>query len=71
VCRRSDPELFFPVSDVGPCTRQVNEAKAVCARCPARSACLAFALERDLDGVWGGATGEERRMMRQADRRVA
>jgi WhiB family redox-sensing transcriptional regulator len=72
VCRgAADPELFFPVSEVGPGTRQVNEAKAVCARCPVRPDCLAFALEQDLDGVWGGTTEEERRAMRRVDRWVA
>lgn len=70
-CRSEDPELFFPVSEVGPGMRQVIEAKAVCAGCPVRSACLAFALERDLEGVWGGTTEDERRALRAADRRVA
>jgi WhiB family redox-sensing transcriptional regulator len=51
--------------------RQVIEAKAVCAGCPVRSACLVFALERDLEGVWGGTTEDERRALRAADRRVA
>lgn len=72
VCRGTvDPELFFPVSEVGPGVRQVIEAKAVCARCPVRSACLAFALDRDVDGVWGGTTQGERRTLRKPDRRVA
>jgi WhiB family redox-sensing transcriptional regulator len=70
-CRDSDPELFFPVSEVGPGARQVAEARAVCAGCPVQVECLAFALERDLVGVWGATTEDERRLMRRADRRVA
>lgn len=61
-CRDEDPELFFPVSDVGPGARQVARAKAVCARCPVRSQCLRHALDNGLDhGVFGGTTERERR----------
>jgi WhiB family redox-sensing transcriptional regulator len=49
----------------------VAEAKAVCAGCPVRPECLAFALQRDLHGIWGATTEDERRLMRRADRRVA
>lgn len=67
VCRRGvDPELFFPVSEVGLGAQQESDAKAVCAGCTARSACLAFALERGLVGIWGGTTEDERRAMRRA-----
>ena len=38
------------------------EAKAVRARCLVRRQCLAFALRtRQVHGVWGGLTEEERR----------
>lgn len=37
-------------------------AKAVCAICPARVACLEYALAtRQQDGVWGGYSETERR----------
>lgn len=63
-CRDTDPELFFPVTDVGPGAQQVERAKAVCARCPVREACLSFALESGLDhGVFGGLTERERRTL--------
>jgi WhiB family redox-sensing transcriptional regulator len=65
-CRDVDPETFFPVSEVGPGARQVAEAKAVCARCPVREACLAFALDEGLDdGVFGGLTPTERCKLRR------
>jgi WhiB family redox-sensing transcriptional regulator len=61
-CRDKDPELFFPVSDMGPGARQVTEAKAVCAGCPVRSACLDYALDNGLDhGIFGGMTEKDRR----------
>ena len=60
-CRDEDPELFFPVSEVGPGARQAAEAKAVCARCPVRSRCLDYAIDNGLDhGVFGGTTERER-----------
>ncbi|KFU75444.1 transcription factor WhiB [Amycolatopsis lurida] len=61
-CRGEDPELFFPVTETGPGARQAARAKAVCARCPVTSACLAYAVENGLaHGVFGGLTGSERR----------
>jgi WhiB family redox-sensing transcriptional regulator len=65
-CRDEDPELFFPVSDVGPGARQADQAKAVCARCPVRAECLEYALDNGLDhGVFGGTTETERRELRR------
>lgn len=62
VCRGVDPELFFPTAEAGPAyVEQVAQAKAVCARCPVRTACLEFALRALPDGVAGGATPVERR----------
>ncbi len=40
---------------------QVAVAKAVCARCPVRAACLDEALIRIPYGIAGGLTPEERR----------
>jgi WhiB family redox-sensing transcriptional regulator len=63
-CRDADPELFFPVSAVGPGARQIAEAKAVCARCPVREQCLDYAMANGLDhGVFGGTTDTERRQL--------
>ncbi|WP_158883151.1 WhiB family transcriptional regulator [Amycolatopsis anabasis] len=68
-CQDEDPELFFPVSDIGPGARQVAEAKAVCARCPVRAQCLNYALDNALDhGIFGGTTERERRKLSRAPR---
>jgi WhiB family transcriptional regulator, redox-sensing transcriptional regulator len=49
-CRVQDPDLWFAESPV-----QLEQAKALCAQCPIRSACLAGALDRGEPwGVWGG-----------------
>jgi WhiB family redox-sensing transcriptional regulator len=63
-CRDADPELFFPVSEVGPGARQVAAAKAVCAGCPVRARCLDYAVDNALDhGVFGGTTERDRRTL--------
>lgn len=69
-CKDEEPELFFPISDVGPGARQTAQAKAVCARCPVRAECLAYALDNGLDhGVFGGTTATEREKLVRRPRR--
>ncbi|MEV5124600.1 WhiB family transcriptional regulator [Streptomyces decoyicus] len=66
VCREVDPEIFFPVGNTGPALLQIEEAKAVCHRCPVMGQCLQWALESRQDaGVWGGMSEDERRAMRR------
>lgn len=60
-CRREDPELFFPVGAGAPAARQIEAAKAVCRRCPVTAQCLAYALDGQDYGVWGGHSEQERR----------
>lgn len=65
-CRDEDPELFFPVGASGPALLRIEEAKAVCRRCPVMEQCRRTALETGQDsGVWGGMTEEERRAARR------
>jgi WhiB family redox-sensing transcriptional regulator len=72
LCAETDPELFFP--DRGGTPR---EAKAICGRCEFREPCLAYALTATdphgypPGGVWGGTTAQERRRLRQRERRSA
>lgn len=64
ICRSEDPELFFPVGTGGPALLQVEQAKAVCGRCPVTEECLAWAFSSRQDaGVWGGMSEDERRAM--------
>ena len=61
-----DPDLFFPLGELD---TEVAAAKTICARCPAISECLDWALRTgEPDGVWGGATPLERRRLRIAGR---
>lgn len=62
-CANADPAAFFP--DKG---EDVKPAQAICTGCPVREPCLQLALhEGHTDGVWGGATANQRRRMaRQA-----
>jgi WhiB family transcriptional regulator, redox-sensing transcriptional regulator len=60
-CRDTDPELFFPISSHGQSREQSERAKDFCMRCPVVRCCLEFALRtRQMHGVWGGMTEEER-----------
>ncbi|MBI4728650.1 MAG: WhiB family transcriptional regulator [Acidobacteria bacterium] len=64
-CRGADPNLFFaPNHAEKKEEREEREAtaKGLCGECPARGACLDFALAtREPHGVWGGLTEIERR----------
>jgi WhiB family transcriptional regulator, redox-sensing transcriptional regulator len=63
-CQSADSELFFPVSAVGLGTSQISRAKAICGRCAIRQQCLDYAVEtRQPDGIWGGASEAERRLI--------
>ena len=69
-CRRSDPELFFPVTDIRAARAQVEAAKKVCRRCPVKGTCLSWAMDSGPEaGIWGGTTEEERRQLRHLHRR--
>lgn len=75
-CRDTDPDLFFPVGTTGPAIEQIENAKAVCHECEARTDCLEYALATNQDsGIWGGTSEEERRQLRKqqaaAQRRTA
>src|SRR3569832_309188 len=68
-CLDEDPELFFPIGNTGPALLQIEEAKAICRRCPVMDTCLKWALESGQDaGVWGGLSEDERRAL---TRRIA
>jgi WhiB family redox-sensing transcriptional regulator len=66
-CRGVDPGIFYPSSD-----EEAEQAKAICAQCSVRQACLEHALLiREKEGVWGGATERERRRIIRQRRRTA
>jgi WhiB family redox-sensing transcriptional regulator len=66
-CRGADPDIFYPVS-----AEEAEEARSICSGCAVMEACLEWALvNRERDGVWGGATERERRRMIRQRRRSA
>ena len=70
-CLDEDPELFFPIGNTGPALQQIDEAKAVCRRCPVVDTCLKWALESGQDsGVWGGLSEDERRSLKRRTARA-
>ena len=63
-CRGEDISLFFP-----PRGSNGDEGKAICARCPLRKACRAWALAQPADrlyGIWGGMSDNDRNRWRAA-----
>jgi WhiB family transcriptional regulator, redox-sensing transcriptional regulator len=66
-CKGLDPQIFYPETD-----EEAEEAKAVCGECGVQTACLEHALvQREKEGVWGGATERERRRIIRQRRRTA
>jgi WhiB family redox-sensing transcriptional regulator len=64
-CQTAEPELFFPISALEVSDRDVAEAKAICGPCRVRPQCLAHAMNSGpVQGIWGGTTEEERRLLR-------
>jgi len=71
-CKGAQAGLFFQPSQFERKHERLareQAAKSICARCPVREQCLAFALAaREAHGVWGGLNEVERRKLR--DRRA-
>jgi WhiB family redox-sensing transcriptional regulator len=66
-CLGLDGALFFPGRG-----QAGNAARAVCARCTVRAACLQYALTPPVEawGIWGGTSERERRTLRMERRRA-
>jgi WhiB family redox-sensing transcriptional regulator len=64
--------LFFPAGSTGLSLVQIDDAKAVCARCEVMDTCLSWALDNGADdGVWGGLSEDERRALKRRNARSA
>ena len=69
LCKDTSPELFFPIGNTGTALDAISLAKNVCSRCPSQIECLEYALDSNQDnGVWGGRSEEERRLIRKQRR---
>ncbi len=59
-CRHTDPDLFFPEL-----AGEGDEAKRICAGCPVRADCGAWAAANNFCfGIWGGVDFEQPRSKR-------
>jgi WhiB family redox-sensing transcriptional regulator len=59
-CRSADPDLFFPVSSPGRSLEQAAEARAICALPVRPRVSRSRRGTRQVHGIWGGLTEEER-----------
>jgi WhiB family redox-sensing transcriptional regulator len=63
VCSTTDPEIFFPDKGNKDTSHYATSAaRRMCAGCPYKTPCLAWAVEHDEMGIWGGTTAKERRV---------
>lgn len=66
-CRDADPAWFFDADE-----DLQERARALCAACSVRSACLDYALTaREAYGIWGGMDERERQRVLRRRRRAA
>ena len=66
LCREIGPEIFHPPNGE---YRQVQQAKAVCNKCPVIDKCLEYALTAPgVDGILAATTPKERATMRRRRR---
>lgn len=66
-CREEDAEMFFASELTAAGKQDVEQAKAVCRRCPSAIDCLGFALDERIDyGIFGGLNEQERASLRRA-----
>lgn len=65
-CRNYDPDRWFPLGTGPTADADTEFAKSVCGLCPAKSACLTWAIDHGVEfGIWGGMTELERRAVRR------
>lgn len=66
LCAQTDPELWFPEKG-----GSSQSAKQVCAACPVRAECLAYALRHQEVGIWGGTNARTRQRLRSKEQACA
>ncbi len=60
VCVEIDPEMWFPDANTN-----TKVAKKICAECPEKNPCLAYALTYNVTGIWGGTSLGQREELRR------
>jgi WhiB family redox-sensing transcriptional regulator len=73
-CLGMGTDLFFPPErgrrpqrkeEIETEKKRITQAKSICGRCIVRDACLSYAIDNDLVGIYGGYTEKERRAIAQ------
>ena len=61
----ADPEIFFMDDKDEPNYNKIKTefARNICHQCPIREQCLEFAYKEEMEGVWGGTTTKERKVV--------
>lgn len=62
-CVDADPDIFFSINEDGNelyDRKGLKLAKQLCSICPIQEACFKYAVDNDLQGIWGGMTRRER-----------
>jgi WhiB family redox-sensing transcriptional regulator len=63
-CKTLDTDVFFPENGPG-VKLKIESAKQICRDCRFVYECLEYALQVDVDGIWGATTKPERRRLRK------
>jgi WhiB family redox-sensing transcriptional regulator len=70
-CLDEDPDLFFPVGNMGPARHWTDDAKAICRQCEVVETCLEWAMgSGQMTGVFGGLSEDERRSLKRRNARA-
>ena len=54
-------DVFYPEGQ----GENSREAKQICSMCEVRTPCLEYALEHEVYGIWGGASPNQRKLLRR------
>jgi WhiB family redox-sensing transcriptional regulator len=65
LCAQVGTDTFYP-EDIGPGKYEfIQSAKTVCGGCQHRFECAEWAIHYEEYGIWGGLTGNQRRLIRR------
>ena len=65
-CISVDPDVFFPEGKTSMSRNNIDKlAKKVCDACIVQDECLAYALQNEQFGTWGGMTEAERKTLKR------
>lgn len=66
-CATTDPEIWFPERS-NQYLKIMAIAKSLCHTCPIMYECAQYAIQTDVEGIWGGTNEKERRAIQHAQK---